>query len=619
MFHMTRATAPGKRGYGHAKRQHRQPAQQCRRRIQQQLRQLQRKPLPFTSLLSYSVTSGFIWRVARVPGEVSTTTEAGWPRCLAFGHLGDHLNRRSYLKSYTDSVMGNWSYSYDNLNRLVASQNTAATPTSTQYANNYGCWSYDPFGNRTAQSLQTSPCPAQSASTWVYAANNNRVTGVIAPGGTQPSPSPLTYDQAGNVQIDTGAGNQYLYDGEGRICAVSSPSGLGGTVLTGYFYDAAGTRVAKGSLTSFSCNFAANGFKPTTSYVLGAGGEQLTELSVSGAPGNYTSAWTHTNAFSGGHITATYAWSNTAHTSTDTYFYLADWLGTKRAEVGAGGCLSTFASLPYGDGLAPSGNCPDATEHHFTGKERDTESGNDYFSARYYASSMGRFMSPDPGPYVWSDPQTLNRYAYTRDNPLKFIDPTGKYFVVAAQDQKFYQKALTDLYQRPGGRDLVNSLANSNRPVLLDRHSLDTANTGLAGQTTPLAVSGEPGVVGAHVTVGTDADLMAGSKMAPGKVSSDVTTGHELEHANDDITQGATNLQKGIAAGVAGDASTPGGNNTIGGTAQARAEEIMGEKTDMSRKDAGAAVQDILKSGQQQWKNDTNKSDICSQNQGACH
>jgi len=33
--------------------------------------------------------------------------------------------------------------------------------------------------------------------------------------------------------------------------------------------------------------------------------------------------------------------------------------------------------------------------HHFTGKERDSESGNDYFGARYYASSMGRFFSPD--------------------------------------------------------------------------------------------------------------------------------------------------------------------------------------------------------------------------------
>jgi hypothetical protein len=111
---------------------------------------------------------------------------------------------------------------------------------------------------------------------------------------------------------------------------------------------------------------------------------------------------------------------------------------------------------------------------------------------------------------------------------------------------------------------------------------------------------------------------MAGAKMAPGKVSSDLTTGHELEHSNDDITQGATNLQKGIAAGVAGDGPTPNGVTT-GGTAQARAEEIMGEKTDMNGKDAGAAVQGILKSGQQQWQNDTNKSSICSQNPGACH
>src|ERR1039458_6805900 len=73
-----------------------------------------------------------------------------------------------------------------------------------------------------------------------------------------------------------------------------------------------------------------------------------------------------------------------------------------------------------------------APNHFFipqiTGKERDTESGNDYFGARYYASSMGRFMSPDPlGPWVAdvSDPQSWNFYAYGRNNPLINIDPTG--------------------------------------------------------------------------------------------------------------------------------------------------------------------------------------------------
>src|SRR5271156_243645 len=63
-----------------------------------------------------------------------------------------------------------------------------------------------------------------------------------------------------------------------------------------------------------------------------------------------------------------------------------------------------------------------------TGKERDTESGLDYFGARYYSSSMGRFLSPDPlGPWVAdaSDPQSWNMYAYARNNPLTNIDPTG--------------------------------------------------------------------------------------------------------------------------------------------------------------------------------------------------
>lgn len=66
--------------------------------------------------------------------------------------------------------------------------------------------------------------------------------------------------------------------------------------------------------------------------------------------------------------------------------------------------------------------------YRFTGKERDTESGNDYFGARYYASSMGRFLSPDPKPTSGhsADPQTWNRYVYSGNNPLKYIDPDGK-------------------------------------------------------------------------------------------------------------------------------------------------------------------------------------------------
>jgi RHS repeat-associated protein len=67
-----------------------------------------------------------------------------------------------------------------------------------------------------------------------------------------------------------------------------------------------------------------------------------------------------------------------------------------------------------------------------TGKERDAESGNDYFEARYYSSAMGRFMSPDwsakeePVPYAkLDDPQTLNLYSYVQNNPLIHVDADG--------------------------------------------------------------------------------------------------------------------------------------------------------------------------------------------------
>ena len=73
----------------------------------------------------------------------------------------------------------------------------------------------------------------------------------------------------------------------------------------------------------------------------------------------------------------------------------------------------------------------------YTGKERDAESGLDYFGARYYASSMGRFMSPDPLEPVIAPkkvffqvlmyPQDWNRYAYALNNPVGYRDDTGNF------------------------------------------------------------------------------------------------------------------------------------------------------------------------------------------------
>ena len=64
----------------------------------------------------------------------------------------------------------------------------------------------------------------------------------------------------------------------------------------------------------------------------------------------------------------------------------------------------------------------------FTGKERDIESGLEYFGARYYGSSMGRFQSPDPSGMAFtslSNPQSFNMYSYVQNNPLNAVDPDG--------------------------------------------------------------------------------------------------------------------------------------------------------------------------------------------------
>jgi RHS repeat-associated protein len=78
-----------------------------------------------------------------------------------------------------------------------------------------------------------------------------------------------------------------------------------------------------------------------------------------------------------------------------------------------------------------------------SGKERDSESGLDYFLARYYSGAQGRFTSPDVmmAKKEWlADPQRWNRYAYVRNNPLKYIDPEGEDLIIYT----FFGKDLTE-------------------------------------------------------------------------------------------------------------------------------------------------------------------------------
>jgi RHS repeat-associated protein len=96
----------------------------------------------------------------------------------------------------------------------------------------------------------------------------------------------------------------------------------------------------------------------------------------------------------------------------------------------------------------------------FTGKERDAETGLDFFGARYFSGAQGRFTTVDPIQYSKQrllDPQEWNMYAYARGNPLVIMDPTGAYNTAcqskditkcSAQEQAFEARRQRDLQSK---------------------------------------------------------------------------------------------------------------------------------------------------------------------------
>src|SRR6267378_1744009 len=82
-----------------------------------------------------------------------------------------------------------------------------------------------------------------------------------------------------------------------------------------------------------------------------------------------------------------------------------------------------------------------------TQKERDNETGLDYFGARYYSSTQGRFTSVDPenAGAVPMNPQSWNAYSYSLNNPLRFIDPDGLRWAQAAVEGGIQYKWFDDV------------------------------------------------------------------------------------------------------------------------------------------------------------------------------
>ena len=219
---------------------------------------------------------------------------------------------------------------------------------------------------------------------------NNQITSAL-----------FTYDASGNELTD--ATSTYAWNAESEM-----KSGGGVT----YVYDGRGNRVEK-SGSKF--------------YWYGPNGEVLDETDTTGSTANST--FSEYIYFDGTRVARRDYQNN-------QYYYLQDPVNSSRAiaEVLAGTRTATLCYdadfYPYGGEIVFTNTC--AQNYKFQGKERDTETGNDYFGARFYSSTYGRFLSPDWSsvpvavPYAnLANPQTLNMYALVSDNPESFADLDG--------------------------------------------------------------------------------------------------------------------------------------------------------------------------------------------------
>jgi RHS repeat-associated protein len=301
-------------------------------------------------------------------------------------------------------------YTYDSLYRLI---------TATYSSGEFYHYTYDAVGNR--QSLTTHEdvinCQYDAA---------NRLTSVNG--------QAYTWDDNGNLLSD--GLRTYTYDHANRLTQVVS-----GTLTTEFAYNGAGDRVAK----------TVDGV--TTDYVLdpAAGLTQVLQETTGGQTTSY---------LYGADLLAQYDSGTWA-------YYVNDGLGSVRQLADpVGQVVAGYSFSPFGVPLGESGGEP----YGYTGEQWDASTGLVFLRARYYAPEVGRFVSKDPFAGYAHIPQSLNRWVYIRNNPVRYRDPSGwfaegeieefvrqrgvKFFSIGAPPNLGFEPWLLEALKHP----LVNEL-----------------------------------------------------------------------------------------------------------------------------------------------------------------
>jgi len=290
------------------------------------------------------------------------------------GHVNGITNNLDSTRSQT--------FTYDQLNRVITAQTTSTYATSPAH-----CWgetyTFDAWANLDAITATTNSnytgCTEESGFSYT-ADGNNHLAG-------------FSYDGAGNTTSDT-VYSTYLWDGENQLESVNGVS---------YTYDGDGRRASKAG---------------SKLYWYGAGDEILAETDTSG---NYLNDYIF---FNGKRVAVLPAGSSAE-------YYVEDSLGSSRVLTNYAGTPCYDADfMPFGGERAYTNTC--SQNYKFEGKERDAETGNDDFGARYYSNRFGRWLSADwsnapaPVPYAnITNPQTLNLYAMVVDDPETSADLDG--------------------------------------------------------------------------------------------------------------------------------------------------------------------------------------------------
>jgi len=122
---------------------------------------------------------------------------------------------------------------------------------------------------------------------------------------------------------------------------------------------------------------------------------------------------------------------NATQASERVTFYHADALGSPILATDETGAVKWRESYtPYGSRLTYEARQPQETtwdeKQWYTGKLEESRQGIQYFGARWYDPSIGRFLSVDPVNYIEGNPFSFNRYAYANNNPYRYVDPDGQ-------------------------------------------------------------------------------------------------------------------------------------------------------------------------------------------------